>query len=176
MNSFTRGTVAALVGMIGLHVAAAARQSQSATLLPTSPMQFGLFLGQFNADATFKLEGKDWTPLSGIWRSDGPELTLINPAGSPECIAPGRYRFHVENARVRFQLVSDACAERRMVLDGSTWRPRGEVEPLPARRIVRTEAKQRRPLPPPAPAAGSWPSFRGPQAAGVAVGQNLPER
>jgi outer membrane protein assembly factor BamB len=44
-----------------------------------------------------------------------------------------------------------------------------------ARRIVRTGGA-RGPLPKAPPSTGSWPSFRGLQAAGVANGQRLPER
>jgi outer membrane protein assembly factor BamB len=44
------------------------------------------------------------------------------------------------------------------------------------RRIVRTAAPRNGPLPEPASAAGSWPSFRGPSASGVADGQRLPDR
>ena len=32
------------------------------------------------------------------------------------------------------------------------------------------------PLSPPSPSTGSWPSFRSPNASGVADGQNLPDR
>ena len=44
------------------------------------------------------------------------------------------------------------------------------------RRIVRTVAATPVVLPDAGPSSGSWPSFRGPQASGVADGQNLPDR
>ncbi len=44
------------------------------------------------------------------------------------------------------------------------------------RRITRTTAPRRGPLPRAAPSTGSWPSFRGPNAAGVAEEQRLPDR
>ena len=44
------------------------------------------------------------------------------------------------------------------------------------RQIVRTAAKSLRPLARAAAAQGSWPSFRGPGAAGVADGMNLPDK
>jgi outer membrane protein assembly factor BamB len=47
---------------------------------------------------------------------------------------------------------------------------------IPERKIVRTAAPNAAPLPKAAPEAGSWPSFRGPQASGIASGQNLPDR
>jgi outer membrane protein assembly factor BamB len=46
----------------------------------------------------------------------------------------------------------------------------------PPRRIVRTAGATGAPLPAAAPANGSWPSFRGRLAAGIADGQNLPDR
>jgi outer membrane protein assembly factor BamB len=43
------------------------------------------------------------------------------------------------------------------------------------RRILRTTADRLLPLPKPANAAGAWPSFRGPNASGIADRQNLPD-
>ena len=72
-------------------------------------------------------------------------------------------------------IVQDDCPPRRMILNGSTWRPEGEAAPVAERRIVRTGPDRAPALPKPAPAKGSWPSFRGPNASGVADGQELPE-
>ena len=44
------------------------------------------------------------------------------------------------------------------------------------RRIARTAAPKRGTLPRATPSTGAWPSFRGPQASGVADGQRLPDR
>ncbi len=63
-----------------------------------------------------------------------------------------------------------------MILDGSLWRPAAEKEPVPERRIARSAAQPLPRLREPGSDAGSWPSFRGPLAAGVAKGQDLPER
>jgi outer membrane protein assembly factor BamB len=49
-------------------------------------------------------------------------------------------------------------------------------QPTPERRIVRTVADVPTALRDAATPAGSWPSFRGPQASGIAEGQNLPDR
>jgi outer membrane protein assembly factor BamB len=46
----------------------------------------------------------------------------------------------------------------------------------PPRRIVRTAGATSAALPAAAPSKGSWPSFRGVLATGVAAGQNLPDR
>jgi outer membrane protein assembly factor BamB len=61
--------------------------------------------------------------------------------------------------------------------------PASEAQAVPERRsapaerrIVRTATEQKRALPPAAPGTGSWPSFRGAQASGVADGQRLPDR
>ena len=47
--------------------------------------------------------------------------------------------------------------------------------PVPERKIVRTGPDVAPTLAAAAPAKGSWPSFRGPNASGVADGQNLPD-
>ena len=62
-----------------------------------------------------------------------------------------------------------------MILDRSTWRRAGEKQSIPERRIVRTAMSARPSLPSAAPAAGSWPSFRGPAASGIADGMRLPD-
>jgi outer membrane protein assembly factor BamB len=49
-------------------------------------------------------------------------------------------------------------------------------QPASERRIVRTAAEQKRPLPIAAAPTASWPSFRGPEASGVADGQHLPDQ
>ena len=61
-----------------------------------------------------------------------------------------------------------------MVLRESTWRPAGR------RSGCRAQDRAHQPAPcaitaESRPAAGSWPSFRGPQASGVADGQHLPD-
>jgi outer membrane protein assembly factor BamB len=63
-----------------------------------------------------------------------------------------------------------------MILDKSDWRPEGEALKIPERKIVRTGPEKPPALPAAKPAKGSWPSFRGPNASGVAEGQNLPEK
>jgi outer membrane protein assembly factor BamB len=63
-----------------------------------------------------------------------------------------------------------------MILDRSSWRPSGEIVPVVVRKIVRNPAKKRVKIPAATPAAGSWPSFRGTEASGIADGQQLPDR
>jgi len=62
-----------------------------------------------------------------------------------------------------------------MILDRSAWRPVGSVIANPERRIVARANASTPPLPPAAPGKGSWPSFRGPLASGVAEAQHLPD-
>jgi hypothetical protein len=63
-------------------------------------------------------------------------------------------------------------------LPASTQRPASPASAaaVPERRIVRSAPKEQRPLPVRWNPAGSWPSFRGVQASGVADGQRLPDR
>ena len=63
-----------------------------------------------------------------------------------------------------------------MILDRSTWRPADEKAIVPERRIVRTAAEPPPALPAASPDTGSWPSFRGARASGVAEDQHLPDR
>jgi len=146
--------------------------------LPTSPLTFGAFVAQFRGDGTFSLEGRysgEWSPFIGTWKATAGEVALTTSGGNAqECAGAGRYRFHTEGGRITFDAVADGCTERRMILHGSSWRPAGDADTLPERRFVRTTTKHAA-LPPAGATRGSWPSFRGPQAAGVADGQNLPD-
>ena len=144
--------------------------------VPSSPLQFGFFQARFNADGSFLLEGQGWPTFTGTWKLDGSEVALsTTPGPKGECGAPGRYRVTRSGTHVGLTLVSDDCVPRRMILDGSDWRPLGEAEAIPERKIVRSGSENVR-LPTAAPASGSWPSFRGPAASGVADGQSLPDR
>ncbi len=139
------------------------------------PLVFGGFSGEFFADGSYRIEGDGWAPLTGRFTVTGSEISLAPAEGAGECTGPGRYSVEVEAGRLTFRLASDDCTPRRMILDGSTWRRAGEKESLPERRIALNSAGGRRPIPEPDSAAGSWPSFRGPNAAGIAEGQHLPD-
>ena len=137
---------------------------------------FGGFVARFGSDQTFTLEGEGWPSLGGTWKRDGARVELLSGEGPGGCDGPGRYRFRIAGSRLSLELDSDDCVPRRMILGGSTWRPAGETEVVPERRIVRT-AGESSPLPSDAGTSlGSWPSFRGPQASGISEGQNLPDR
>ncbi|QQS48528.1 MAG: PQQ-binding-like beta-propeller repeat protein [Acidobacteriota bacterium] len=143
--------------------------------LPDHPIVFGAFKAKFAADGGFALEGQGWPPFKGTWKVEGAEIEVITPEAMRGCTGPGRYRYRIDGTRVGFELVTDDCRPRRMILDGSVWRPASESESIPARRIVRSGPVKTPALTKPGSAAGSWPSFRGPQASGIASGQNLPE-
>jgi hypothetical protein len=127
-------------------------------------LRFGAFAATFLADRSFTLQGQGWPPFKGTWTTDGNALELTTPSAPDGCNKPGRYQLSAEGPHVTFAVISDACVPRRMILDRSTWRPEGEPDARPERRIVRTELGRPAPVRAPAAAAGSWPSFRGPQA------------
>ncbi len=143
--------------------------------LPSTPLAYGALAATFAADGTFVITGSGWPRMTGTWKADKGEVEFVLTAPPAGCNEPGRYRYRIDGRQVAFDLVSDSCQTRRMMLGGSVWLPAGEKPVLPARRIVLTPAPKRSALPAAAPAAGSWPSFRGPLAAGVADGQGLPD-
>jgi outer membrane protein assembly factor BamB len=151
---------------------------QRGVSLPAGPLKFGGFSARFGADGIFALEGKGWPPFKGTWKRQGAEIELLTPGDAAGgCDKAGRYRVTLGKTKghLTLDLVSDACAPRRMILDRSAWRPSDEVVRIPVRKIVRTAARSRVNVPAAAPAAGSWPSFRGTEASGVADGQQLPD-
>lgn len=150
---------------------------QTALQIPAYPMKFGVFVIQFDSAGTYKLEGDRWPTLTGNWKSNGGEIELTTSGGPKECESPGKYKVQSNENRISFAVVSDPCVPRRMILDRSSWSPASEVEEKAQRRIVRTagtaklsaRAKSNN-------SKGSWGSFRGTQASGVADKQNLPDR
>ena len=143
--------------------------------LPSSNLQYGGFVMRFASDGAFMLKGQGWPPFSGTWKAESAELTVVTAGGPPPCSAPGRYRFQVEGGRVSLSVIADECTPRRMILHASTWRPEGDPEAIPERRIIRNGPERAPALPKPASSRGSWPSFRGPYASGLASGLRLPD-
>ncbi len=139
-------------------------------------LTFGAFVVQFDKGGTFKLEGKGWPSLNGNWKSKENEIELTMSGGPGGCDGTGRYHFRLDGKRLSFSVVADDCRPRRMILDRSTWLPAGETDPIPPRRIMRTAGSQKSLRLHADSAKGSWPSFRGPQASGIAENQNLPDR
>lgn len=157
---------------------AAVAGRQAGARIPAGPLKFGVFTARFDPAGTFRLEGDRWPTLSGGWKVEGEEVEFLLTADAPKgCEGPGRYRVQTRGEHVGFDLVADECTPRRMILDRSTWVPATEMKSRPIRRVVRTAfARAPAPLKGPDAVAGNWPSFRGRQAAGVADGQNLPDK
>jgi outer membrane protein assembly factor BamB len=174
-------------------LALAGAPAAQAPALPSTPMSFGAFTATFGPGGVFALEGQGWPAFKGTYKTgrqeDGktgrPEdrksgssgtIELLTTGAAGGCDKPARYSYTVDGQHVTLDVVADECVPRRMILDHSTWRPSGEAVKIPERRIVRSVAPRVAALPEAGPAAGSWPSFRGPQASGVADGQHLPDR
>jgi outer membrane protein assembly factor BamB len=170
----------ALLFIFGIVATSASRpmetDRQADVQIPSSQLTFGVFVARFDSGGTFLLEGDRWPSMKGNWKSEGKEIELLTTSGPEGCKGPGRYRIRIEGTRVSFDLIADECRPRRMILDGSTWVPPGEVKTKASRRIVRTSGAKPPSHPDPNTAKGSWPSFRGPQSSGIAEQQNLPDR
>ena len=172
-----RASILTVVLAYAAATAAGVAQSRQANLsVPATPLTFGAFSAQFRQDGTFSLTGEGWAAMRGTWTVDGTEIVLRLPGASGACADPARYTITLDGRRLTFALVSDTCTERRMILDRSEWRPAGETRLVPDRRITRTVAPGQHLLPRAATPTGSWPSFRGLHASGVAEGQQLPDR
>jgi outer membrane protein assembly factor BamB len=158
-----------------LACATASVNTQQTLSPPSVPLHYGAFTLKLAPGGVMTLEGQGWRTLNGSWKAVKDELTVSMP-GAEDCSGPGRYRFRIDGSHLVLTLIQDACAPRRMILHDSTWLPEGEKAVIAERRIVRTGTEGPPRLPAAAPSRGSWPSFRGPNASGVADGQNLPDR
>ena len=157
----------------------AGTSQQTDIQLPSTPLKFGAFAARFDPGGTFTLEGTGWPALSGDWKLKGDEVELVTAKAPKGCQGPGRYRVQLDGKHLSFDLVADDCVPRRMIIDHSVWSPAEEAKIIAPRRITSTSNTTgvRPPaLPEPKTTKGSWPSFRGPQAVGIAEGQHLPDR
>jgi outer membrane protein assembly factor BamB len=144
--------------------------------MPSTPMKFGVFTARFNPGGTFSLTGDRWPRLDGNWKKTDAEIELTTSGGPGGCDKPGKYRVDTGPKSMSFALVADDCMPRRMIMDRSSWIPSEETVVIPQREIKLTSGERFSTRLKPAPAKGSWPSFRGPHASGVAEGQNLPDQ
>ena len=172
----TRSRLFSLLIAITLSVSAVSQRTSAQDqpfALPNYPLTLGVFVMQFYPGGTFSIEGKGWPTVNGSWKLNGSELELGVGAGS--CEVAGRYRLRREGKGLGFELVSDECRVRKMILNGSTWRSADEPKTIAVRRISHRSTARPPKQPDLKAARGSWPSFRGAQASGVADGQNLPD-
>jgi outer membrane protein assembly factor BamB len=175
MRTYTIVAVMALY--LSADVASTPQGNQGGAALSARPLTFGVFTARFQPDGALTIEGEGWGTLKGTWKINDAVLELSTSGPPLNCKQAGRYRVSVDSSRFTFEVASDECRLRRLFLDRSTWRPVGEPPPPPPERhIVRTGVDH-----PPAVGnrtseTGSWPSFRGPEASGVAEGQQLPDR
>ena len=165
-----------LIALALLLSSAVSSAQQSPAPLPAGDLRFGAFVARFDPGGTFTLRGQGWPALSGNWKTDGALVELTMSGGPGGCAGAGRYEFRVEDKRVSFIVVSDDCVVRRMIVDGSTWAPAEESKVIPPRHITLTPGARLSLRPELKNVNGSWPSFRGPQASGIAEKQNLPDR
>lgn len=151
-------------------------QKKAAADMPSTPMKFGVFTARFDPGGTFALSGDRWPKLDGNWKKTDSEIELTTSGGSGGCDKPGKYRVNTGSRSMSFDLIADECMPRRMILDRSSWLPATETVAIPKREIKLTAGERLSARLKPAPAKGSWPSFRGPNASGIAEGQNLPDQ
>lgn len=148
---------------------------QTTNALPSYPVRFGAFVARFDPGGTFTLQGQGWPALNGTWKSIGNEIALTMSGGPGGCDGTGRYQFRIDGKHLNLALVADDCKVRQMILDRSDWAPNDEARVIPTRNIIRTGGA-RAPSRVASNAGKGWPSFRGPQASGIAENQNLPEK
>jgi outer membrane protein assembly factor BamB len=167
------------LALMAAFASVAVNAQQSSAPLPTRALKFGVFQVRFDPGGTFTLQGDRWPALSGKWSSNGGVIELTMSGGPGGCDGPGRYEYRVDEKTgdsLSFKLISDECVVRRMIVDGSTWVPADQARTVPPRLILLTPAARLSPASAPKKSKGSWPSFRGPEASGIAEQQNLPDR
>src|SRR5688572_9115998 len=111
---------------------------QEAQQFPSTPLKFGAFEARFDPAGTFTLKGQGWPAQHGNWKLTGSEIELTMIGGPGGCDGVGRYRTRVEGSGVSFELVSDQCRVRTMILNGSAWTPAAQPRVIPVRAIKRT--------------------------------------
>jgi hypothetical protein len=162
--------------LIAIAFAGPAVAIRAQATLPSGPLALRDFTLRFDPAGTFALAGAGWPAMNGTWTAAGNEVTLQLASGPKGCTEPGRYTFAVNGASLTLSVVADACQPRRMILDRNVWMPPGTAPPPPTRTIARTAGPSAPPLRTASARPGNWPSFRGPQAAGSADGQQLPDQ
>jgi outer membrane protein assembly factor BamB/protein tyrosine phosphatase (PTP) superfamily phosphohydrolase (DUF442 family) len=152
------------------------QKKAAASDVPSDPLKFGAFTARFDPGGTFTIEGSGWPKLTGNWKKTGDQMEFVMSSGPSGCDLAGKYQVHGNGQGILLNLISDDCRPRKMILDRSNWRPATEAVVIPPRKITLTAGGRPSSRLKAAPLKGSWPSFRGPQASGVADKQNLPDQ
>jgi len=160
--------------MLALILLLLAGQDAGSLRIPSEPLAFGIFTATFDPAGTFRISGAGWGTVAGHWKLSGNEIEFSTPDGPEGCKDQARYTVSPDGTHVTFAVVTDTCQGRRMILDRSTWRPATEQVEVPVRQIT-ASFTAKPPAKPLGSGTGSWPSFRGPHASGVADGQHLPD-
>src|SRR4026207_38281 len=108
-----------LITLLVVRSALIATAQQSTSQLPSQPLKFGVFVARFDPGGTFTLQGDRWPAMNGNWKLEGSQIELSMSGGPGGCDGAGRYRIRTEGTHVGFDLVSDNCVVRRMILDRS---------------------------------------------------------
>src|SRR5688572_27048453 len=137
------------------------KHRKTSASMPSHPLSYGVFQARFDPAGAFTLTGDRWPNLSGSWKGEGSEVELLMTGGPGGCDKLGKYRVNIDGKRISFDLVSDDCRPRQMILDRSSWLPAGESAARAPRKFTHTA--KARPRAKPETSKGSWPSFRGPQ-------------
>ncbi|MEO6350849.1 MAG: PQQ-binding-like beta-propeller repeat protein [Candidatus Limnocylindrales bacterium] len=169
---------------------AAQEKAQDATV-PSGRLVFRSSSLEFRPDGTFLahtvIEGIGEVRAAGTWSAQPGtiELSRYEVLAGAEllasfsmdgCLATGQYRFELSGNQLRLSALRDECLPRALFLDKTRWAPPGEPNLAPPRTLTRTLFDRGVRLPVPDDGSGSWPSFRGPYASGIADGQQFPER
>lgn len=183
-------------------VAAAIICAVAGTLIPLKAQDVGIPTGrlvfrssslEFRPEGTFLiqtvLEGMGEVRATGTWKAQpGPiELSGYKVVGGADllvrasipldgCLSAGQYGVERNGKQLRLSVIDDRCVPRSMFLDQTRWAPPGEPNLAPPRTLARTMFDRRIQLSAPEDGSGSWPSFRGSHASGIADGPQFPER
>src|SRR6266511_1728363 len=146
----TKEVIIALV-FVGLTIVCLVSRASGQTTntqIPTNPLSFGDLLAKFATAGTFTVDCSGRPVLNGTWKVERDEIELVNAPKSMPCArassgqtvsntvgGPGRYRFRVEGGTVHFDVISDECKVRRMMLDGTVWSPPGTPKVVAERHI-----------------------------------------
>ena len=170
------GAWSSLIAFISIGASSLVTAQEAKGQLPSTPLRFGAFEALFDPAGTYKLKGQGWPVLNGNWKNTGTEIELTMFGGPGGCDGVGRYRTRSDGKNLSFELVSDDCRVRTMILNGSTWRPAEQPRVMPVRELKRTQGARLSIRAPKVASNSNWPSFRGVEASGISDGQNLPDK